>query len=160
MFEERRNLIGRPPINAKSNNGRPMMVQNKGWDRQQRLAPLPNQMNSRVRGVSLERKKPLTDGESLRRSKSQYQVDEASGLENPNQAVPQKPQYSNTPNLLKLKGSSPFVDGNQNRVAPFTNSLSNASKRTPHFGHNPPLLAPFNPSHSSLRQQGVASPYR
>jgi hypothetical protein len=152
MFEERRNLIGRPPIYTKNNSR--LVMPTKGWDRSQRLEPLSiNVQQTRVRGVSLERKKPLlTDGENLRRSKSQYQVDdEASAFRNPNRVLPLNSHTSNS-----LKPS--FVDGNQNKVVTSNSKQLNLPKRTSRFGHNQSLLR-SNPTSNSLRPQ-VTSPYR
>jgi len=149
MFEERRNLIGRPPMYAK-NSSRQVMP-SKGWDRSQRLEPVPiNVQQNRVRGVSLERKKQLVEGDGLRRSKSHYHVDdEGSAMHNANRVMP----LINThpPNSLK---KPMFVDGNQNKVTTANSKQLNVPMRTSRFGHN----QRSNPS-NSLRPQ-VTSPYR
>ena len=125
MFEDRRSQInGRPPVYTKSNIQTRKPGPTKGWDRSHPLDPLPASYErkpvptvqpprTRVRGVSLERGSRLArddQAELIRRSKSNYQVDDAADA-------------IDSPPAMKPKSLSNLLDDNQNalnskRVAP------------------------------------------
>ena len=150
MFEDRRNQInGRPPVYAKNNEvRRPGPVASRGWDRSHPLEPLPverntmrmqagSQQRNRARGVSLERgANAFGDGmsDSMRRSKSQYQVDDMPGVAIHTAHTMKMNTQNDSQNLmngssnLKPRSMTSLLDDNQNNV--------NNSKTVPRFGFN------------------------
>uniref|UniRef100_A0A0P5XF92 Zinc finger C2HC domain-containing protein 1B n=1 Tax=Daphnia magna TaxID=35525 RepID=A0A0P5XF92_9CRUS len=154
MFEERRSQInGRPPVYAKNVETRKAIpVTTRGWDRSHPLDPLPSnahernlkvptgsqqQQRSRARGVSLERgAHAFDDGKSdgIRRSKSQYQVDDAPGgiIRSPKRPPPSDGQHLlNVSGTLKPKSMTSLLDDNQNAI-----NNHPSSKTIPRFGYN------------------------
>lgn len=154
MFEDRRNQInGRPPVYTKNVDSRRAVANTtRGWDRSHPLDPLPvnshdrqtkitardQQQRSRARGVSLERgARAFGDGtsDSMRRSKSQYQVDD--GVTTINRSPSKLLSPSDGTHLLNVTGSlkpksmTSLLDDNQNNV---NNTLNN--KTVPRFGYN------------------------
>lgn len=158
MFEDRRNQInGRPPVYSKNaENRKNIPVTTRGWDRSHPLDPLPSnnshdrnlkvptghsqqQQRSRARGVSLERgAHAFGDGpsDSIRRSKSQYQVDDVPGgmIRSPNKRPTPSDgqQLLNVSATLKPKSMTSLLDDNQNNV----NNHSTSNKTIPRFGYN------------------------
>lgn len=139
MFEDRRSQInGRPPVYSKTIQTRKVGPQ-KGWDRSHPLDPLPvgyerkplaQPPKTRVRGVSLERGARMTRDEtdSIRRSRSNYQVDNAGQtLEVPQGSV----------STLKPKSLSNLLDDNQNPMA-------TAKKIAPRYGYNSTIRPEVN----------------
>lgn len=124
MFEDRRSQInGRPPVYTKNVQTR-KLGPTKGWDRSHPLDPLPVSyerkpvppappQRARVRGVSLERGSRMArdeQAELIRRSKSNYQVDDVVDV-------------LDSPPAMKPKSLSNLLDDNQNpmntkRMAP------------------------------------------
>lgn len=152
MFEDRRNQInGRPPVYTKNVESRRAIPTTRGWDRSHPLDPLPvnshersikapstrEQQRSRARGVSLERgARAFGDGgtDSMRRSKSQYQVDDGTTTINRSPKLPPPSDGTHLLNVtgtLKPKSMNSLLDDNQNNV---NNTLNN--KTVPRFGYN------------------------
>jgi len=152
MFEDRRNQInGRPPVYSKNaENRKNLPVTTRGWDRSHPLDPLPSnshdrnlkvpigsQQRSRARGVSLERgAHAFGDGpsDSIRRSKSQYQVDDVPGgmIRSPKRPTPPDGQQMlNVSATLKPKSMTSLLDDNQNNV-----NNHSTNKTIPRFGYN------------------------
>lgn len=168
MFEDRRNQInGRPPAYTKNvETRRAIPISTRGWDRSHPLDPLPvnshdrnpkmanQQRGSRVRGVSLERgAQVLPDGtatDSMRRSKSQYQVDDGQMMRSPNKlTLPSDGQHLlAVSGTMKPKSMTSLLDDNQNNV-----NNTPPSKAVPRFGYNQSPVR--NPS-----QRYQTSPYR
>lgn len=155
MFEERRSQInGRPPVYTKNvDNRKAIPVTTRGWDRSHPLDPLPSnahernlkvptgshqqQQRSRARGVSLERGAHAYDdikSDGIRRSKSQYQVDDAPGgtIRSPKRLPPSDGSHLlNVSSTLKPKSMTSLLDDNQNAI---NNQPTN--KTIPRFGYN------------------------
>lgn len=155
MFEDRRNQInGRPPVYTKNaETRRAIPISTRGWDRSHPLDPLPanshdrnpkasmgsnQQQRSRARGVSLERgAHAFGDGafDSMRRSKSQYQVDDAPGgiVRSPSKLAspPDGQHLLAVSGSMKPKSMTSLLDDNQNNV---NNPPPN--KTIPRFGYN------------------------
>lgn len=174
MFEERRNQInGRPPVYTKTvdhGNSSRRTTRDRGWDRSHPLDPLPvsshdrnpppkipvaagSQSRSRARGVSLERgARGFGDGDMMRRSKSQYQMDDGTSGTYRAPKLPPPVDGSgshllNVSTTLKPRSMTSLLDDNQNNVI-------GSKTTTPKFGYNQSPVRNY-----SQRYQG-SSPYR
>jgi hypothetical protein len=166
MFEDRRNQInGRPPVYSKNaENRKTIPVTTRGWDRSHPLDPLPSnshdrnlkvptgsQQRSRARGVSLERGAHAfgdVPSDNIRRSKSQYQVDDMPGgiIRSPKRPTPSDgQQLLNVSATLKPKSMTSLLDDNQNNV-----NNNSTTKTVPRFGYNQSPVR--NPSQRSYQQ--------